>query len=403
MLKKTALAFCLSVVPLSLGLVNISSAATPEKEWTFLIYLNGNNNLDSYGTLNINQMEEVGTTEDINVVVQWASASKSSTSRLLVLKDSNTTTVTSPEIANVGAVDMGDWHSLVDFIQWGVTNFPAKHYLIDVWDHGSGWHGRNRNSSMQPLDISWDDNTGHSINTMELGKSLQEAAKIIGHKVDIYGSDACLMAMAEVAGEMRDSVNYYVGSQDLEPGQGWPYNKILESWNKVAKTADPSEIAKIVADEYAKAYMGGIYGKEDVTFSAFDLNTTDGLYEAIGTLNNLLTKLDAPTRKKVVDVIKKTQSFYYKDYRDLSDLVDQLEKSAILSQASSETFTGIRKALKSYILASAASPYFKHAQGLSLWLPTSKSTYNLYSNYYGKLKLQAETKWGDTLSYLFQD
>src|SRR5271168_2763659 len=63
-----------------LGFFSISSgycesvkAATPIRDWTMLVYLNGDNNLDSFGTTNLLAMETVGSTANINVVVQWAS------------------------------------------------------------------------------------------------------------------------------------------------------------------------------------------------------------------------------------------------------------------------------------------------------------------------------------------
>src|SRR4051794_10768774 len=103
-------------------LVNVAYASEGLKEWTFLVYLNGHNNLDSFGALNINQMEQVGSSQDLNVLVQWASESNSNTKRLLVKKDNDTHAVSSPTIQDMGKVDMGDWRSLVDFVQWGVTN-----------------------------------------------------------------------------------------------------------------------------------------------------------------------------------------------------------------------------------------------------------------------------------------
>src|SRR5687768_5808271 len=71
------------LVVLSCVLLSLSQAnASDKKEWTFLIFLNGNNNLDRYGTLNLNQIEKVGSTDKINVVVQWASYSTGTVKRL---------------------------------------------------------------------------------------------------------------------------------------------------------------------------------------------------------------------------------------------------------------------------------------------------------------------------------
>jgi hypothetical protein len=162
------------------------------------------------------QMEKVGSTSDINIVSQWASYGRGTTDRLYVVKSDRPNKVVSPVVQSLGNIDMGDWHNLVDFIKWGVQNYPARHYFVDVWDHGSGWHslrlqGGEARSQFKPFDISFDDNTGNAITTQQLGESLAEAAKAIGHKVDLYASDACLMGMAEVAHELTDSVEVFGG------------------------------------------------------------------------------------------------------------------------------------------------------------------------------------------------
>ena len=182
-------------------------------------------------------------------------------------------TVTSPIVQDMGAVDMGDYRSLINFVQWGVQNYPAKHYFIDVWDHGSGWHAIQAQArfGIKPLDISWDDNTGHSFTTAQLGQALAESAKIIGHKVDVYGSDACMMAMAEVALNVRavDSVQIYAGSEEEEPGAGWPYDALLAKWNAM-DSASAADVGKILTHEYVASYKdGGENQPADVTFSAF--------------------------------------------------------------------------------------------------------------------------------------
>jgi hypothetical protein len=66
------------------------TGATPAvKEWNFLVFLNGKNNLDRFGADNINQMETVGSSKDLNILVQWASNRNGDTRRLLVRKDAD--------------------------------------------------------------------------------------------------------------------------------------------------------------------------------------------------------------------------------------------------------------------------------------------------------------------------
>jgi hypothetical protein len=95
--------------------ISAASAATA-KDWTFLVYINGNNSLDEFGQTNLIQMEKVGTTDTVNVVAEWASKSTGKTSRLLVQKSTNPDEVTSPILQTLDNPDMGDWNTLVDFI-----------------------------------------------------------------------------------------------------------------------------------------------------------------------------------------------------------------------------------------------------------------------------------------------
>ena len=71
------------------------------------------------------------------------------------------------------------------------------------------------------------------------------------------------MQMNEVGGEFNGSVDYMVGSQDLEPGEGWPYAPFIKQW--VANpTMTPAEVSVWLSR--------GVYGnKPDTTFSAVNL------------------------------------------------------------------------------------------------------------------------------------
>ena len=102
------------------------------KDWTFLVFINGHNNLDSFGAMNIKQMEEVGSNDKMNIVVQWASLSNGNTKRLYVQKSTNPNAVTSPVVQDMAPVDMGDYNELVKFVEWGAKNYPAKHYFVAV-------------------------------------------------------------------------------------------------------------------------------------------------------------------------------------------------------------------------------------------------------------------------------
>ncbi|MFM6929320.1 MAG: clostripain-related cysteine peptidase [Bdellovibrio sp.] len=377
-----------AMVLLLLG-TSFASAAQPTKEWNFLVFLNGVNNLDSFGAMNINQMEQVGSSDKVNLLVQWGSLKSKNVSRLYIKKDNDTQKVTSPVVQNLGGADMGDWKELVRFVDWANQNYPAKRYFIVVWDHGGGWHLTSVNNGViKPMDISWDDHTGNNITTEQLGQAMAESAKIIGHKVDIYSSDACLMGMIEVASEMANSVQYYLGSQDVEPGAGWPYATFLSKWfaNPNASTAD---VLKLFSKDYLAAYSGGIYGRKAVTMSAYDLSKTAPYEAAIKQLGKELNNLNNADMKKAVTAADNTKFFTYWDYRDVIDFLNTMEKGGVRTPA----FTKVREAHNNFVIANEQNQD-KKTFGVSIWLTANNnSDYTNFIERYRGLKFNQNTDW----------
>jgi len=405
-IQSVAVAVVLSLISISTLPKSASADTESVKDWTFLVYLNGNNSLDSFGPMNIEQMEKVGSTDKVNVVVQWASLAAKKTVRLLVKKSSDPTKVTSPVVQDLGNADMGDYRSLIEFIKWGAEKYPAKHYFVDVWDHGSGWHGRRIDAvaaqgGFKPLDISWDDNTGHFMTTKQLGQALAEGAKAIGHKIDVYGSDACLMAMAEVANEVTDSVSIYTGSQEVEPGAGWPYDALLAQWNAKA-SASPADVGKILTTEYTNSYKGGENGNQEVTFAAYDLAQITKFNTSITALGKELSTLDTGSRKKVVTALSSVQYFTDSDYLDLVDFLNNVD-AAGLRGISKVSIKNVKDAVNQLVIANNVTTQYAKARGVSIWVPGSLDQYKSYADLYKSLNFEARTHWSETLKYVLQD
>lgn len=376
--------------------VNFAKAADEVKEWTFLLFLNGNNNLDYYGDMNLKQMEEVGSTKNINIVVQWGSMSRKSVKRLFVKKSSNSNQVTSPVVQDMGPVDMGDYKELVKFLKWGHEKYPAKKYFVAVWNHGNGWYKRNIPGGIQINDISYDDKTGNKITTEQLGVAMSEFSKILGRKVDLYGSDACLMSMIEVASEMSDYVSYFAGSQEVEPGYGWPYNTFFKEWTK-NPTLGADGVGEILASEYLKSYSGGIYGQNNVTFSIFNLNHIAAFENSVKSLVGELKSLSRTDLAQVFDVSKQAINFTYTDYKDFSHFFKFLDERKLLSEKINNHVT---EAFNGLVISNKVSPAYAEAKGLSIWLPEGSWQLNSHRERYSNLKFNQRTQWLSFLSQL---
>lgn len=361
-------------------------AAAPKKDWNFLVFLNGVNNLDTFGAMNINQMEQVGSTDRINVLVQWGSYDRPSVDRLLVRKDDDLRKVTSPVVQSLGPVDMGDYRQLVEFAKWADENYPAERTFISVWNHGSGW--RFVSSGVGLKDISFDDRTGNHITTEELGQAMRDIAAVTGKKVDIYGSDACLMGMVEIADEMSEAVDVYIGSQDLEPGEGWPYNTFLAKW-AANPSLDARGVVKLLSSDYLAAYDGGIYGKRDVTMSAFDLARLGDYRRAASRLSRDLAALPAATLSSLRGAAEKAKSFFNADY---IDMIDFMNKGGVDDLAPASA-AALREAHSKFVIANDQNQD-RSTWGLSIWLPTTAPEYDLYAARYAKSTFHLNTGWG---------
>lgn len=368
--------------------------ATAVKEWTFLVFINGHNNLSSFADMNIIDMEKTGSSDKVNLVVEWGSQSSKMTKRLLVKKSTNPLKVTSPSVMEMPNHDMGDYRNLIDFISWGVKNYPAKKYFIAVWNHGSGWH---RSGQLSARDISFDDNTGNHITTEQLGVAMQEAAKLIGHNVDIYGSDACLMQMIEVGSEFNGAVDYMVGSQELEPGEGWPYAPFVKKW--VAKPEmTAAEVSILLSKEYQKAYDGGVYGnKPDTTFSAVNLQKFPALYSSLATLQQSLRGLSPTQFAEVKKAASYSMSFAYSDYVDLGDFLNKTH--ALGFSRSIEGLSSAQAALKDVVLTADNGDDYFRASGLSIWLPPYSTS---HLDRYDNLLFSKTTGWNELVRQILR-
>ncbi len=293
-----------------------------DKEWTIMVFINAKNNLEKYGLLDMNEMELVGSTDKVNVVTELGRISGYDSSdgnwvssrRYLVKKDADMKKIASPVVADLGKVDMGDYRHLAEFVNWTKTNYPAKKYMLVVWNHGSGWDKSVRFG--QTKGISYDDETGNHITTPQLGMALKQMGG-----VDVYGSDACLMQMPEVVYEIKDYASYVVGSEETEPGDGYTYNDMLAPI--VAKPAmGAEELGKVVVNAYSDHYQkqGGEYTQSLVKTAALPqfLNLMNGFADAM---------MASGDKAAVKAAISGAQSYAVSDNHDIAHFAQLLAAS----------------------------------------------------------------------------
>ena len=378
------------------------------KKWTTLVYINADNNLEGAGIDDINEMEIVGSTSDINVVVQIDRISGYDTSngnwtgakRYYIQQDSDINTVNSSLVQDLGEINMGDHQSLIDFAKWGINNYPADHYMLVVWNHGGGF--RYNEVSVHARDISWDDTNGcDSITIPELAEAAASIKSHIGRNIDILGMDACLMAMAEIAYELKDSADYMVGSEETEPGDGWPYDYFLQRLS-----ANPDASAELFASWIVQDYITS-YGSTSVTQSSLALSHAATLTGAVNDLAQAMIDgigdagQGGAIQSELRTILNNTENYYSTDYRDLYDFADQVSNGSAMTTDIVNAANAVRTAVTAAVSENGTvGSAYANSYGLSIWLPNS-SQFSTYLTKYSELSFADDTVWDEFLSSLW--
>lgn len=371
-------------------------AQQPLRKWTFLVYMNGANDLEEFGSLNLNQMEEIGSTDNVNLVVQFkripgryddSNGDWSGTRRYFVGKDTNRAQVTTAHISENGDIDMGKAASLQEFVRWGTAMFPAERYCLVLWNHGAGWRSAKLPKTRATRGFSYDDVTGSHIDTIEL-----PAAININRKWDLIAFDSSLMQMAEVAYEIRDQGNYIVGSEESPPGAGYPYDRFLTSLN-----ANPDmggrDLAIRIADETITAYTSTDYASQwdfsranDITQSVVDTSKIGAIAPAIDTLGSALLAAKGQYGAEIAQARDETESYAYPENRDLlhfCSLLTLIPVGSITPRVADtgvlNAVAGVRNVLGEAIIKNVAGRGHANSNGLAIFL-TDPNDYRFVEN-----------------------
>jgi hypothetical protein len=412
------------------------SKAKTLKRWTVLAWIAGDNNLDSYGLSDIKEMKRVGSTKDVDVAVQFDRRGNGKTYRYHLRKG---TTLASDVVQQLGETDCGDPAVAIDFFTWGMQQYPSEKVLAIIWNHGSGideadvyrrakrtgirierrarprantrprsqarviaTNGFSRalfnttvQSAIKLRAIAYDDTNRDFLDNAELKRVLAQVVKATKRSIDVLGFDACLMNMVEVAYQLRGLVGHIVASEAVEPGDGWPYEKVIG--DLVAKpTADGVTVARNIVRRYLAAYSPS----EEVTDSAVDVSRVQALAQSVDSLAAAcLPTLQAPADYQAFGrSIKTAQRFDMKDYVDLGALCNQLiarSPQPAVQQAAQAVLTSLRGGAQPFVIAEGhKGSTVAGATGTAIYFPLAGDvTVN-----YGKLDFSKATRWGELIT-----
>jgi hypothetical protein len=353
------------------------TAAAPKK-WTIMHYCAADNNLTSFMVRDVNEMEAVGSTDMMNIIVMVDQGGENCKTHYIT-KDNDLNKINSPVLKDHGKTNMADPKVLGDFIKNSVEKYPAQHYALIISDHGAGWKGAVEDVSNH----GW-------MTTPDIRQGIESSGK----KLDLLGFDACLMATSEVAYEMKDATKFYVASEQTEGGNGWPYTPLLSK--KSLEELDRALRSKldVTPEEFAKRIVSTAEGDQGTlpTMSAMDMSKMKELADATNLFAGQIMLTDTP-KQVFKDIANKTQSFYgLKDHFHFAEQVANSDK--ITDKDLKKSAKGMMDAIKSAVIAEEHSPRYPNAHGLTTELPTSGKV----GSGYEKLQYAEHTLWDEAMN-----
>lgn len=344
------------------------------KKWGFLVYIAGDNDLSNAGLEDIQELCDEGSSKKVHVGVEIDTYGEHTGSiRYEITEPDWTGKAHRTVIQRLPEKDTGNPETLRSFLKWGLNRYAADNYIVVIWNHGAGFRTIRR-------DIGYDD-FGSSLDMPEIINAFKRSGIGPKNKITILGFDACLMNMIEIAHHFRDHVEILVGSQETEPGDGWPYDSVLQV---IKKALSPSDVAKQIVREYINDYR--LRGVFNVTQSAIQTSKTNTAVKALSNLGGLLSKNFSAYKDEIQRIRLEAQMFEMADYVDLIHLAklvaQRIGNKKILSAAKSVIDTASACILSSEKLGDTV----KNSHGLSVWFPAHKDLYYNYRAKYLMLK-----------------
>jgi hypothetical protein len=222
--------------------------STPLKEWTIMVYMAGDNNLNDDMIRAINELRSKVSTvgrriaststpyprNGISVFVEFdgehpvvpsirrdfsfdttAPDNFACSSRPVEVKEPPQTPATPTGDPVIGETEK----RIGDFVDYCVKTQPAKKYALILSGHSDSFLGRTLLVDQQPSNVA----------TLQgIRQLIKDKFKYHG-KLDILGFDGCVMNTIEVAYEFRDVVKIFLGSQGSIPNYTWDYARIAEA------------------------------------------------------------------------------------------------------------------------------------------------------------------------------
>ena len=257
--------------------------------------------------------------------------------------------------------------------------FPADSYGLILWSHGTGWIPPLASSSSAAQEVSGSapQRTFGLDGKVEL--EIRDLAQAIPYKLSFMLMDACFMGGIETAYEVKDSVDYYIGSPAEILTESFPYHKIMQHIFK--STPDYAAVCK----EYYDYYNAKSGAERSATVALMDCSKLAEVAEVAKRVFDQYGESIASLDLSLLQPYFRGSSSKY--FYDLKDLVDAIADASLSAEFAA--------ALERAVPYKASTPYFielpiRSFCGVSTYVPGNPADTKL-ADYYKQYKWNQAT------------
>ncbi len=377
-------------------------------EWTIMVYCDADNNLDLAGVEDLNELEYSGSTDSVNMIFLLDRYGWNDTKLYYVLHDpagnpgGTDMNIISQDISSdapwlASEEDMGNPQTLQDFVVWTIQNYPANHYLLSIWDHGSGIF-KEVGMGITKGEC-WDDHGGvygEYIDLAELRDVLAAAYIANGNqKIDIVGHDVCLLGQIETFYQMKDYVKIGIAAEESEPFDGWEYGPPFYDL-KNNPLMSPARLAQKIVEYYCLRY--GTYSY--IIQAAIDLSTLESdLIPQLNTFSELLTYYMYNYQSDIASARSSAEYYNWDCGRnpDLYHFAQLIHADSDLPDTLRSSAQDLMSCYPRVVISECHGDWSPNAHGMSIWFPDDFLT-NYCKNDYLTLIEFAQEGWDEFLA-----
>lgn len=388
------------------------------KDWTFMVYLAGNNNLSDDMITAINGIKAGISSINNNIafLAQYDCQHPAVPIHRYDFLQNPSGELVNEDFASIG-------HSIFEFVNWCVAKQPAKKYALILSGHGDGFQGKT---------LLLDESPHRVLTLPELRGTLEDIKSFLpdNRKIDILGFDSCVMNTLEGVYEMRDLAEVWIGSQGSIPNSGWAYERIFKGLGVLDENQlkDTKVVAKAFVNAFVEHSKSYSFGGRSVDISACNLAEVNDIAKNVNELSKtLISSLDErqnnnlikrTVEKALLSSHWKSQTYMFDqtiDIRDFcenlqeeceqvqkntSDIFAEIKQTQIaneLSKKMNDIHLACRKIIHSIsigrlIIKSAFSGAdYQYSYGVSLFFPWSYLAFSVSQESYGRLEFVRDT------------